>query len=69
MKPTITNSERIRRDGLKALKDALGIDGMIKFIQMYSDGQGDYTEERGELLKNDSIEDFERFVKETKGSI
>jgi hypothetical protein len=69
MTPTIYNSERIRRDGLKSLKDALGIDGMIKFIQMYSDGQGDYTEERGELLKNDSIEDFERFVKETKGLI
>ena len=69
MAVTVRELERIRREGLKALKDALGIDCMIKFIQMYSDGQGDYTEERGELLKNDYIEDFERFVKETKGSI
>lgn len=35
---------------------------MIKFIQMYSDGKGDYTGERDELLKDVTIEDFEKFL-------
>lgn len=32
---------------------------MIKFIQMYSDGKGDYTEERRENLKDINIENLE----------
>ena len=43
--------ERIRREGLQALKEKLGIEGMIKFIQMYSEGKGDYTKERRETLE------------------
>ena len=38
MAVTVRELEKIRRDGLKALKDKLGVEGMIKFIQMYSDG-------------------------------
>lgn len=64
MAVTIRELERIRREGLKALKDKLGVDGMIKFIQMYSDGKGDYTVERDELLKDVTIEDFEKFLEE-----
>lgn len=64
MAVTIRELEKIRREGLKALKDKLGVDGMIKFIQMYSDGKGDYTLERDELLKDVTIEDFEKFVEE-----
>lgn len=64
MAVTIRELEKIRREGLKALKDKLGVDGMIKFIQMYSDGKGDYTLERDELLKDVTIEDFEKFLEE-----
>ena len=52
MAVTVRELEKIRRDGLKALKEKLGVEGMIKFIQMYSDGKGDYTKERKENLKN-----------------
>ena len=38
--------------------------GMIKFIQMYSNGSGDYTEERNDILKDVGIEDFEIYLKE-----
>lgn len=62
MAVTVRELEKIRREGLKALKDKLGVDGMIKFIQMYSDGKGDYTGEREELLKDITIEDFEKFL-------
>jgi len=59
---TIKDMEYIRREGLKALKERLGTIGMIKFIQMYSDGKGDYTAEREELLKDVTIEDFENYL-------
>jgi len=62
MAVTVRDLERIRRDGLKALKEKLGVEGMIKFIQMYSEGKGDYTKERDELLKDVTIEEFEKFL-------
>jgi hypothetical protein len=36
----------IRQAGLKALQNALGPIGMIKFIQQYENGVGDYTKEK-----------------------
>lgn len=35
---------------------------MMKFIQMYSDGKGDYTTEKEEILKNVSIEEFDEYI-------
>jgi len=64
MAVTVRELEKIRREGLKALKEKLGVEGMIKFIQMYSDGKGDYTNEREEILKDVTIEDFEKFLTE-----
>ena len=64
MAVTVRELEKIRREGLKALKEKLGVEGMIKFIQMYSDGNGDYTSDREEILKDVTIEDFEKFLTE-----
>lgn len=64
MAVTVRELEKIRREGLKALKEKLGVEGMIKFIQMYSDGKGDYTEERREKIKNLSKEDLQKFLRE-----
>lgn len=64
MPVTAKELEKIRREGLKALKEKLGVEDMIKFIQMYSDGKGDYTKEREEILKEITIEDFEGFLDE-----
>jgi len=36
----------------------------IKLIQMYSNGKGDYTAEKEELLKDLTFEEFEKFLKE-----
>jgi len=57
--------EVIRQEGLRALKDKLGVVGMVKFIQMYSDVEGDYTAKREELLKAVTYEDVEEFLNET----
>ena len=37
---------------------------MIKFLQMYSDGKGDYTEERKVNLKNLTKEDLQNYLRE-----
>ena len=62
MAVTVKELEQIRQEGLKALKEKLGPVGMIKFIQMYSDGKGDYTKERKHILKDITIDDFEKFL-------
>lgn len=64
MAVTVRELEKIRRDGLKALKEKLGVEGMIKFIQMYSDGKGDYTEERRKTLEYLDKEDLQEFLRE-----
>jgi len=38
----------IRKIGLQALQDALGPVGMVRFIQQYDNGYGDYTKEKYE---------------------
>ena len=64
MAVTVRELEKIRREGLKALKDKLGVEGMIEFIQMYSDGKGDYTKEKYENYDELTIEDFEKYIAE-----
>ena len=38
----------IRNVGIKALQEALGPVGMVKFMQQYDMGYGDYTREKQE---------------------
>ena len=64
MAVTVRELERIRKEGIKALKDKLGVEGMIKFIQMKKKKKGDYTEERREILKNLDKEDLKKFLRE-----
>lgn len=42
--------EQIRVIGMEALSRELGPTGLIRFLQMFEKGQGDYTEEREEIL-------------------
>lgn len=64
MAVTVKDLEKIRQEGLKALREKLGPVGMIKFIQMYSDGEGDYTEERREKLKDLKEDDLQKYLRE-----
>ncbi len=48
--------EQIRVRGLAALKKELGRAGLARFLRHYEPGTGDYTSERGELLKGLTIE-------------
>ncbi|MDR1352129.1 MAG: hypothetical protein LBK05_02510 [Treponema sp.] len=42
----VNNLIEIRRTGLQALREALGPVGMVRFIQQYENGYGDYTKEK-----------------------
>lgn len=51
-----TQNEIIKQ-GYKALVDSLGVVDAIRFIQYFSPGKGDYTEERHQWLEQKSLDD------------
>ena len=56
--------EQIRRAGLEALERQLGPDGMVRFLQHYEIGSGDYTKDRCRWLGESDVEDLaEKIIK------
>ncbi len=56
--------DQIKTEGLKALERQLGPDGMIRFLQEFETGWGDYTKERHKWLNEKSVEALaEKIVK------
>ncbi|MEW6521902.1 MAG: hypothetical protein AB1461_21130 [Thermodesulfobacteriota bacterium] len=51
-------AEQIRHIGLQALGRDLGPDGMIRFLQQFETGWGDYTEERHQWLQKTNVKDL-----------
>ena len=51
------NPALVRRIGLSALRKELGTVGTTYFIRQFNSGQGDYTAERDELLKDITLEE------------
>ncbi len=47
--------EQIRLIGLAALARELGATGLVRFLQMYEQGSGDYTRERADILANQTV--------------
>ena len=50
MSTSIMTLEQIRVTGLAALMEKLGPDGMIRFLQQFETGTGDYTTERHQWI-------------------
>lgn len=50
MSTPIMTLEQIRVTGLAALMDRLGPDGMIRFLQQFETGSGDYSTERHQWI-------------------
>ena len=50
--------EEIRKKGYKALEKALGIVGMIRFLQQFETGIGDYTKDRKKWVDSLSIDEI-----------
>lgn len=56
--------KEIRKQGYKALIDALGVAGMLKFLQQLEVGYGDYTKERHQWLDQLTMDDFRNYLKQ-----
>jgi hypothetical protein len=56
MNPQAMTLEQIREQGLAALRQHLGIVGMVRFLQQSEMGWGNYTEERDQWLGDPDLE-------------
>jgi hypothetical protein len=65
--PTMTLNE-IQQKGLEALSRELGPVGMVRFLQMFETGYGDYTRERHQWLDDQRIEDIAQRVRQRRTS-
>jgi hypothetical protein len=59
-------SDQIRRAGLEALGSALGPAGMIRFLQQFETGRGDYSRERRRLLGKASVKTVVRRIRQQR---
>lgn len=64
MGETLRELERVRKKGLKILKEHLTPIELIEFLQIISTGIGDYTKEKYENAEELTIEDFEKFLED-----
>lgn len=63
MKVQINNLLEIRKKGLTALYNKLGPLGMIRFLQQYETGEGDYTRDRHSWLSQYTAKDILKDIK------
>jgi hypothetical protein len=54
--------DEIRREGLAALCERLGRAGMIRFLQQFENGSGDYAKERHAWVDRTSLEDLRKLA-------
>jgi len=54
--------DEVRREGLEALRERLGRADMIRFIQQFETGHGDYARQRHEWVDATTLEDVERLA-------
>ena len=53
----------LRRAGIEALKRELGVTDMIRFLQIFEKGEGNYTKDRKEWLEELSIDEIVEEIK------
>jgi hypothetical protein len=53
---------QIRQAGLEALHRELGAAGMVRFLQQFEIGKGDYTKERKRWLKGKTVATIAREI-------
>ncbi|KAA3661963.1 MAG: hypothetical protein DWQ04_14795 [Chloroflexi bacterium] len=56
----------IQRTGLEVLSRELGPVGMVRFLQMFEMGEGDYIQQRQDLLEDQKAEDIVRRIREQR---
>ena len=58
--------DEIRREGLDALRERLGRAGMVRFLQQFETGSGDYTSERRAWVDDTSLDDLKQQVRKRR---
>jgi len=58
--------QQIRTAGIAALSRELGVVGMIRFMQQFEMGQGDYSKDRHQWLDQYSVADIARLAQVKK---
>jgi len=58
--------QQIRTAGLAALSRELGLVGMIRFMQQFEMGQGDYSKDHHDWLDQYSVADIAKMIQEKK---
>jgi hypothetical protein len=52
--------DEVRQEGLEALRERLGRADMLRFLQQFETGSGDYARERHEWVDKLTLDDIER---------
>jgi hypothetical protein len=52
--------DEIRRRGFAALRSELGRDGMLRFLQQFQLGSGDYAKQRQQWVDRTSLAELQR---------
>jgi hypothetical protein len=55
--------DQVRQEGLDALRDRLGVADMLRFLQQFDNGSGDYARERHKWVDETSIDDILKAAK------
>ena len=58
----------IRREGLEVLAKNMGPIGMVRFVQSFDLGRGDYTKERSQWL-SESLDEIFKDIKEKRTKV
>lgn len=58
MNPQAMTLDELRERGMDALKRELGAVGMVRFLQQFERGKGDYSKERYETVGNMSVDEI-----------
>ena len=60
--------EQIRAAGMAALTRELGVVGMIRFMQQFETGEGDYSKDRYQWLDGQDVEVIAKRIQEKRKS-
>jgi len=61
----LNSPSEVRNAGIQALENALGRIGMVKFMQQFEQGYGDYTAEKYDMPET-TMEEVEAFLANEK---
>lgn len=56
----------LKKQGYKALVESLGVAGMIRFLQQFDVGEGDYTRDRHQVIDRLTMADFQAYINQQK---